>query len=161
MSIRTIFYVLVVFQLVCFSTVFAQTPTVAKKEIKSFAFVPATRPIKFSLGASSRDLATQSNGVVLSDEDATALRLTQRDVFEDAMIGLNIDLDAQLNSALESELKLLGYELKPIKNLKRRLLQPDQVDYKRISFESDALLQVSFYDIGAYRPKGTATYYND
>jgi hypothetical protein len=158
MNLPTVFSALVIFQLFFSQGVFAQSAAPTKKEIKSFTFIPATRPLKYQFGASSWTSSTQP-AAPLSSEDATALRLTQSDLFEDAMIALNLTLDTQLNTALESELKLLGYQLKPIENLKRRLLQPDWVDYKSIKFDADALLQVSFYGIGVYRPRDGSAYY--
>jgi hypothetical protein len=129
------------------------------RQLKTFAFVPATAPSVYSFKSSWRAPRDNSANIPKSQDELNALRLTQMDLFDDAMRELKPKLEEELNQAFLRHWRDLGFEVKPIENLKRRLRQPDVVNFSSIKTDADAIVQVVLSEVGLFRPSDGSAYY--
>jgi hypothetical protein len=144
------------------ASVHAQTVEQSAKnprQLKTFTFVPATGPSVYSFKSSWRAPRDNSSNIPKSQDELNAIRLTQMDLFDDAMRELKPKLEEELNHAFLRHWRDLGFEVKPIENLKRRLRQPDVVNFSSIKTDADAIVQVALSDVGLFRPSDGSAYY--
>jgi hypothetical protein len=136
------------------ASVHAQTiEQIAKnpRQLKTFTFVPAAAPSVYSFKSSWRAPRDNSSNLPKSQDELNAIRLTQMDLFDDAMQALKPKLEEELNQAFLRHWRDLGFEVKTIENLKRRLRQPDVVNFSSIKTDTDAIVQV-FLDLATDQP---------
>jgi hypothetical protein len=144
------------------ASIHAQTTEQSAKnprQLKTFTFVPAVAPSVYSFKSSWRAPRDNSSNLPKSQDELNALRLTQMDLFDDAMHGLKPKLEEELNQTFLRHWRDLGFEVKPIENLKRRLRQPDVVNFSSIKPDTDAIVQVVLSEIGLFRPSDGSAYY--
>jgi hypothetical protein len=129
------------------------------RQLKTFTFVPATAPSVYSFKSSWRAPRDNSSNLPKSQDELNAIRLTQMDLFDDAMRALKPKLEEELNQAFLRHWRDLGFEVKPIENLKRRLRQPDVLNFSSIKTDADAIVQVVLSEVGLFRPSDGSAYY--
>jgi hypothetical protein len=129
------------------------------RQLKTFTFVPAAAPSVYSFKSSWRAPRDNSSNLPKSQDELNAIRLTQMDLFDDAMHALKPKLEEELNQAFLRHWRDLGFEVKTIENLKRRLRQPDVVNFSSIKTDTDAIVQVVLSEVGLFRPSDGSAYY--
>jgi hypothetical protein len=123
-------------------------PDYPRGRIKSFSLIPATPPSYFSyeeadLKGSTAFMLLPSLGPGMSAQKEAKVA-----AFNTQMRAYKTSLDIALTEATVHELVNLGYKITVLENIDRRVNKPDNVDYDRLTYESDAVLHLFFNLVG-------------
>ena len=125
-----------------------------KPTIKSIAIVPATDPASYTIQNASGIqwvLPITSAGYAL-DNRAKAKLFTER------LAATKFAPGRQFTYAMAEALRSHGYSVQILENITRTTNDPDNIDYKELSYSADAVLHLYFSEIG-FRSPPTSTNY--
>jgi hypothetical protein len=131
----------------------AKTPKVVvpKPLIKSFAVVPATSPLVYTIdrrGSFGQVRAFSTTPALAANEK----RLTAMLVSPQFSPGQNY------TDAVATALRNRGYDVQVLGNIARNPEDPDDVDYAKLSYSADAVLHLYFDELGIYIQRSSRLY---
>ena len=135
----------------------ASKPIVAvpKPTIKSIAIVPATNPLAYTIYNANPALVMffpiASLGYSLDGRAKAKL-------FTEKVIATKVTLGLELTNAMAASLREYGYSVQVLENVKRAPNAPDDIDYDNIEHSADALVHLSFSEVGLLSPRLSTQY---
>ena len=135
----------------------AKDPPGPKPVIQSVAVIPATHmPLTFEYSASlfvpfiARQIVNRVNA---------NLGETNAKIINDKLTAENLDLGKQLTELVVKQLQDAGLTVELLGNVERKPGAPDNVDYTKVTHNSDAILHVYFSDLTYQSPRGQSAYW--
>lgn len=125
-----------------------------KPTVRSIAIVPATDPAEYSF----TNVSALQFLVPLA---ATANHFDSKDkakLFNERLRSLDMKLAATLTESTAADLRARGYQVLILDQVQRPKDAPDNIDYEKIATTADAILHVSFSEVGMHSPRSSTDY---
>jgi hypothetical protein len=130
-----------------------------KPIVKTVEIIPAFRPQSFPLEIS--DFSGSLTRLLLGNfAKVETQKKKDREVqFDSAMQSISSGLDRVFTAAMMQELSKLGYQVSILETFERDPQWPDSINYKKLSFQGDAVLHLMFSSVGVHAPKNGAPFF--
>jgi hypothetical protein len=129
-------------------------PTAPKPTIKSIAIVPATAPQSYTLANAStaQFFFPIAQSVISINNKANAK------AFNEKLSVHQSNLANSLTESVAAALRGHGYNVQVLSNVVRPTEDPDDIDYDKLTYSADAVLHLSFTEVGLYSPRSSDSY---
>jgi hypothetical protein len=147
-----------IFLAACSST--PKAPPPPKPVINSITIISPLKPSKYVLEDTSAVGSFFAAAFPLGAVGAviSAQRQSRSDAFNSAINAHETSIDKELTESVQKELEKLGFKVAVMQNLPRSERWPDYFEYDKLQNESDALLHLTFYEIGLASPGTSGRY---
>jgi hypothetical protein len=123
-------------------------PPLPPPVINSLTIIAPARPSNYVLDQSSVGTFVLGAVVPLLGFAHRAQLESQKESFREAMTARDVSIDKEFTAAIQSELQKLGFKVTLMEPIQRSPRWPDWFEYEKLQFNTDALLHLSFYEIG-------------
>lgn len=129
-------------------------PTVPKPTIKSIAIVPATAPKSYTLANAStaQFFFPIAQSIISANNKANAA------AFNEKLSVRQSNLASSFTESVVAALRDYGYNVQVLSNVVRPAEDPDDIDYDKLTYSADAVLHLSFTEVGLYSPRSSDNY---